>query len=230
MEKGRAAPEARWALVAPERLESWLTRFRSEHGDARFRVAAANTIVAEAPDGVQAELRAPFPPVPEGDPNVVLVQHVLAIRTVGVLLVRRGGFAAGVFEGTRLITSKVGSRPLHGRSSAGGWSQQRFARRREGQVRAALTAAADLAARVLVPAEDGLDAVIVGGDGAALRLVLDDRRLGRLAQMVTEPRLDVPEPRLRVLEDSPRLFRATRVRVRFPAAPVGSVPPPTPPR
>jgi hypothetical protein len=64
-----------------------------------------------------------------------------------VLLVRLGGYAAGVFTGypPALGPAKVGSRLVHGRSAAGGWSQHRFARRREKQANEALSAAADAA-------------------------------------------------------------------------------------
>ena len=74
--------------------------------------------------------------------------HARAPRTVGVLLVRLGGYAAGVFTGypPALADAKVGSRLVHGRSAAGGWSQHRFARRREKQANEALEAAADAAA------------------------------------------------------------------------------------
>jgi len=42
----------------------------------------------------------------------------------GCLLVRLGGYAVGVFAGSpsELVSSKTGSRPVHGRSAAGGWS------------------------------------------------------------------------------------------------------------
>ena len=42
-----------------------------------------------------------------------LAAHAAADRTVGVLLVRLGGYAVGVFTGSppRLIDSKTGSRP-----------------------------------------------------------------------------------------------------------------------
>jgi hypothetical protein len=148
-----------------------------------------------------------------------------------VLLVRLGGHAAGVFAGTRLVAAKVGARQVHGRSAAGGWSQHRFARRREGQVRTALSAAADVAAATLAPAVADLDAVVLGGDRRALDSVLADPRLAALRPLVVEPRLDVPDPRLRVLEQTPRQFRAIRVRVVEPpdaggppGRPVGSRP------
>ena len=128
---------------------------------------------------------------------------------VGVLLVRLGGHAAGVFRGSRLVTSKVGSRQVHGRSAAGGWSQQRFARRRENQSAAAMTAAADVAVRVLVG--QPLDAVVVGGERKAVDAVLADRRLAALLPLVTGRLVDVPDPRLAVLERAP--WRDVWIRV-----------------
>jgi hypothetical protein len=79
-----------------------------------------------------------------------LAAHARKPRTVGVLLVRLGGYAAGVFTGYPPVlgNAKVGSRLVHGRSAAGGWSQHRFARRREKQVNEALSAAADAAVLV----------------------------------------------------------------------------------
>src|SRR5262249_9142754 len=66
-----------------------------------------------------------------------------------------------------LVSSKVGTRLVHGRSAAGGQSQQRFARRRENQAASAIGAAADTAVKVLVPYAERLDAVGVGGDRRA---------------------------------------------------------------
>ena len=96
---------------------------------------------------------------------------------MGVLLVRLGGYAAGVFTGTEpvLAASKVGSRLVHGRSAAGGQSQRRFARRRENQAQQALGAAADTAVAVFGPYQ--LDAVVLGGDRRALAGLKDDARL-----------------------------------------------------
>ena len=96
---------------------------------------------------------------------------------------------------TGWTVSKVGSRQVHGRSAAGGWSQQRFARRREGQVRVALAAAADLAATLLVPVAATLDAVVLGGDRRSVDTVLADVRLAPLRPLVVPPLLDVPDPR-----------------------------------
>lgn len=193
--------------VSPERLAGWLDRFAAAHGPVSSTVDDTVVVVRGA-DGTVAELMVPFPPL-SGD----LVAHALADRRVGVLLVRLGGYAAGVFDGTRLVASKVGSRQVHGRSAAGGQSQQRFARRREGQVRVALAAAADTAVNVLVPVVSTVDAVVLGGDRRAADDVLADPRLAPLRPLVVEARLDVPDPRLKVLQSTPDLFRAVRIRL-----------------
>jgi peptide subunit release factor 1 (eRF1) len=161
----------------------------------------------------------PFPPIDEaargehhGYEPGALLDHVRRVRTIGVLLVRLGGHAAGVFEGERLVASKVGSRLVHGRHRKGGSSSGRFARRREGQARAALQAAADVAARVLLPAAGSLDALVLGGDRRALDEVLADARLAALRALVSGRVLDVPDPRLHVLRAMPERFLATVVR------------------
>lgn len=208
--------------MAAERLEGWLDRFAARHGATECEVAAGEVLV-RAEDGSSARLLPPFPPLPAAaGPYGGIVGHVLTDRRVGVLLVRLGGFAAGVFEGTRLVASKVGSRQVHGRSAAGGWSQQRFARRRAGQVRVALEAAADNAVRVLLPEVTRLDAVVVGGDRASVDTVLADRRLEPLRPLVVDAFLDVPDPKLAVLQATPATFRAVRVDVTDLGEPPGA--------
>jgi peptide subunit release factor 1 (eRF1) len=147
--------------------------------------------------------------VREGFDPAPLLDHATRDRVVGVLLVRLGGHAAGVFSGRRLVASKVGSRQVHGRHRAGGQSQQRFARRRAGQARVALEAAADVAARVLLEHRRDLEAVVLGGDRRALADVMEDPRLRPLRPLMVERVLDVPDPRLKVLQATPDTFRAT---------------------
>lgn len=209
-----AAGGGRWVSVGPERLARWLAGFAERHG-AVTTVATATTVVLSAADGARAEVEVPFPPcqnlsaLEPAEVLTALVEHALAPRTVGVLLVRRGGHAAGVFEGPKLVASKVGSRHVQGRTAAGGWSQQRFARRREGQAAVAVGAAADEAARVLLARP--LQALVVGGDRASVDAVLADRRLAPLQALVTGRLLDVGDPRLKVLQEV--RFRDVWIRV-----------------
>lgn len=162
-----------------------------------------------------------------------VASHALAERAVGVLLVRLGGYAAGVFTGSppALADHKSGSRLVHGRSAAGGWSQRRFARRREQQASQALHAAVDAAAEVFgrwgagtIRSGDargtrgtGLNVLVLGGDKRAVAAVTGDPRLAPYLKLATGRFLTVPDPRLTVLRDTPRLFLAVRIFLTEPA-------------
>jgi VLRF1 release factor-like protein len=207
-----ASASPRVVEVAPERLARWLAGFAERHGGVTTAEVTPQRVLLVGADGARADVEVPFPPLPGGSLDD-LVAHVLRERVVGVLLVRLGGHAAGVFEGDRLLASKVGSRLVHSRHRAGGWSQQRFARRREQQSAAASAAATEVAARVLPPYADRLDGLVLGGDRRAVDKVLADRRLAALMPLVVPRFLHVPDPRLDVLRSTPRLFRAVHVRV-----------------
>jgi hypothetical protein len=209
--------------VSPERLAAWLESFAQRHGDIAVEPGPA-VVTFRAGDGALAEAHVPFPPLPDGsgdrtgpitDSAERISAHARAERTVGVLLVRLGGYAAGVFTGPKahLVASKVGSRLVHGRSAAGGTSQQRFARRREKQASEALGAAADTAAAVFGQFAGKLDAVVLGGDRRAIAGLRDDPRLRPYFDLAVERFLTVPDPRLAVLRSTPRLFRAIRIRL-----------------
>jgi len=123
---------------------------------------------------------------------------------VAALLVRLGGYAVGVFEGERLVASKVGSRFVKGRHKKGGSSSGRFRRRRDEQARALIEEAAEVAAGVLEPCRDRIDFVARGGDRAAVERVLAARpELGWLAGRTLPRFFSVPDPRQAVLERLP---------------------------
>jgi hypothetical protein len=110
-----------------------------------------------------------------------------------------------------LTASKVGTRHVQSRTAAGGWSQQRFARRRGNQADELVRAVAEHAHR-LVPR--GIPAgVVLGGDRALVRAVLDDDRLEFLGTLPARELYDLPDPRRSVLEDAVRRGRAVRVTI-----------------
>ncbi len=227
--KNPAAGGGRWVEVPPERLVSWIVAFAQRHGGSATvtHETVSQVVTFTAADGAAAECHPPFPPVllPEPGRDEVraaaegLAVHAAADRTVGVLLVRLGGYAVGVFAGSppRLVSSKTGSRLVHGRSAAGGWSQHRFARRRENQAATALRSAADAAAEVFGRyGPDGLDAVVLGGDKRSAAGLREDARLAKYLAAATGRFLTVPDPRLAVLRDAPRAFLAIRIRLTEP--------------
>jgi peptide subunit release factor 1 (eRF1) len=131
-------------------------------------------------------------------------------HVVAALLVRLGGYAVGVFEGERLVASKVGSRFVKGRHKKGGSSANRFRRRREEQERELIDAAAATADRVLEPYRDRIEHVALGGDRAAATRVAE--RLPWLAEKQLERFFTVPEPRQRELERLPYELYAAELR------------------
>jgi hypothetical protein len=174
-------------------------------GSARFELDEG-TLVVTPPFGLEEE----------GEYAVLRVQPVLdallAEPTVAVLLVRLGGYAAGVFEGERLVASKVGTRFVKGRHKKGGSSASRFRRRREEQERELVDAAAAEAARILGPWRERVTHVALGGDRSAVARVLESRPdLAWLEPLALERFFDVPEPRLRVLEALPYQLYAAKV-------------------
>jgi hypothetical protein len=198
--------DARTVSVASARLRGWLAGFAERHGATTVE-SSPDVVTLTGADGNQAWVEVPFGPL-DGE----LADHVERRRLVGVILVRRGGHAAGVFDGADLVASKVDSSYVQGTTAAGGWSQQRFARRRANQTAAAFADAADVAVRVLGGVS--LDAVVVGGDREAVRSVLADRRLSDVAALVTGPWLAVKDPKLRVLAATPEQFLAVRIALR----------------
>ncbi|WP_410591957.1 acVLRF1 family peptidyl-tRNA hydrolase [Amycolatopsis sp. lyj-23] len=196
--------------VPPERLTGWFERFVGRHGGIVATSGTPHEVRVSAADGTTAAATVPFGPL--AAPSVdTLVAHALLPRTIALVLVRRGGHSIGIACDGRIGVSRTGRHLVQGRSAAGGWSQQRFARRRAGQARHALQDAADDVFEVLVPRLSEVDAVVLGGDRRALDELRADRRLAPLFARA-EPRvLDVGEPSYAVLEDA--AVRALSVQV-----------------
>jgi len=201
--------------VEPERLHRFLDRFAGTHGGAVRTRYASDLVEVDAGDGWVAAAPVPFGGLAvdaaerEGLDVGDLVAHLGRARTLGLVLVRLGGYSVGIARDGAVLVSTTGSRPVHRRNSAGGWSQRRFARRREDQARVALAAAADATAAVLLGRD--LDGVVLGGDRSALQVLAADPRLTALLAGAESRVLDVPEPRRVVLDEA--ALRARTVEV-----------------
>lgn len=209
-----AAGGGRWVEVDPARVPRWVDGFRARHGDYAQRPMPYGVLLV-AFDGATAALHTP-PGARVADDLADFVVAADEPRRIGLLLARRAAVALGVADGDRLVESKVDTSYVQSRTAAGGWSQQRFARRRDNQARAAAGGAGDLAARLLLPQLPRLTSLVCGGDRRTVDLILADRRLAPLAGLRSDRLLEVPEPRHAVLLSAVAAARAVRILVRDP--------------
>lgn len=193
--------------MPPQRWARWVENFTTRHG--ALTLHAGPGLAGEADDGSWFEATLPFgvPYVGPADP-AAFSAAASAPADWGVLLVRRGGFAVARLSGASVVSSKVGQRHVQGRTKAGGQSQQRFARRRDNQARAAWEAAAGHAMAHLATLQGPL---LVGGDAAGVESVVALAGLGDLDRHLLEA---VPgEPRRAALEEAVAQGLSVRVRV-----------------
>lgn len=200
--------EPRQVDVAPDRLLGWLDRFQASHGEIRWSTEDASTYVVAAADGAWAALTS-WKSV-DGIPPDLAVWSQSPWR-LGVLLIRRGGYAVGVAHGQTLVAHKCGTKYVQGRTAAGGQSQQRFARRRANQADDLVKAATAKAAEIF--AGEKFDAFVVGGDKALISRATEHDGLKHMVGMPTREFYDVADPRFTVLNDVARRARAVRVTV-----------------
>jgi peptide subunit release factor 1 (eRF1) len=120
---------------------------------------------------------------------------------VALILLRLGVYAVGVFQGEKLLSSKVGTGLVHSRHRQGGSSAHRFERHREKQIESFFTRVCSHVQERLEPYLQQLDYVIYGGEHHTLLSFrkqcqflhqLDDRTLATL--------LNVREPKQVTLE------------------------------
>jgi hypothetical protein len=190
--------------VGRENLRKRLEPLEGEPGRTSYAEAEVRI---EAPGEVLV-VRPPFGLEHLGDYDSVhlrpLFEALAADHVVAVLLVRLGGYAAGVLEGERLVASKVGTRFVKGKHKKGGYSSNRFRRRREEQARALYEEAAEVAIRVLEPWRGRAEFAALGGDRTAIREVLAaGPQLAWLVERAVPRFFPVSDPRRRDLERLP---------------------------
>jgi Actinobacteria/chloroflexi VLRF1 release factor len=212
--------------VPAQRLLGWVRGFGERHGAVTARTVPLG-FELQAADGALAQVSAasgavPFPGWPEADdvppdPKAlaeVVAAHLLTERDVALLVVRRGGYAAARLHGGAIVASKVGSRYVQGRTAAGGWSQHRFARRRDNQTTGLLGAATQVAARIL--GDGPVQALVTGGDRALIDRMLADPALRAVAALPRGPHLALGDPRADVVRAVPDLLRSVRITLTEP--------------
>ena len=186
-------------------LEGKEGRTRYADGVARIEVPTETIVV-----------RPPFGLAHAGEYDSVVLAPLLEAlgedHLVAALLVSLGGYAVGVFDGDRLVASKVGTRFVKGRHRKGGSSANRFRRRREEQARTLLEEAAETTAAVLGPWRGRVEFVALGGDRAAVAELLERHpALAWLRERALERFFPVARPRLETLRRLPYDLYAAEV-------------------
>ncbi len=207
-----AAP--RQVVVPFDRFSGWLERFDSRHPGTRWSVAAG-VLQATSPDGTHVSVEIPFA-AEDLQTAADVVTHLGRGWRIGVVLVRRGGFAAAYVVGAEIVAAKTGRRHVQGKTKAGGWSQHRFANRRDNQARVAFEAAAGYVERLLLPRIATLDAVVSGGDRRAVETVFADAALQPLTSLPQRWLGGVPDPKRAVLEQAVARARSVTVLIADP--------------
>lgn len=175
--------------IAPERFDGWLRHRLLEHPEALVEVDGSLTTVRW--DGGGARCQA------------------FRYDPLGVVLIRRGGYAVGLARAGTLAEAKTGRRHVQGRTAAGGWSQQRFARRRENQTDALVEAVAGHVERILVKGAGGIPAaLVVGGDRALVAALLAEATCRAVRDLPRRELPDLPDPDATVLADALRRGRS----------------------
>jgi hypothetical protein len=151
-----------------------------------------------------------IPPFPISEKNIIASLDTGPLKsmlgkeyTIGLVLVRLGSYAIGVCRGEKLITSKVGTGLVHGRHRQGGSSSHRFERHRDKQIETFLIRVCGHAREQLEPYVKSMDYMVYGG--ARTTILLAQKYcpfLMKIDKPVLPPLLDIPEPRLPVLETS----------------------------
>jgi peptide subunit release factor 1 (eRF1) len=183
---------------------------RTVYADGAARIETAEETITVRPPFGLAHAR-----VYESVELGPLFEELARDHVVAAVLVRLGGFAVGLFDGERLVVSKVGSRFVKGRHKKGGSSSGRFRRRREEQARALIEAAAGTAGTVLEPHRERIEHVALGGDRTATRKVVE--QLPWLGEKALPRFFTVPEPRYRQLERLPYDLYAAEISEEPPA-------------
>jgi hypothetical protein len=230
-------PSTRSVLVEAPRLEGWLGRFGRGNGPYTVRVEDAHgvpSIRLLAANGCSALLT---PPLPWGTASEVtggedlrptddaespldplldrLIRSVPPV-TVGILLIRRGGYSVGLARDGEVVASKTGTRYVQGKTAAGGWSQQRFARRRANQADALVEETAARAADLFTAGPPS--ALQLGGDRTLAANTLAEPVLKAFAHLPQVPFQTVPDPRFTILKDVARSALSIRITVTDPPA------------
>ncbi len=133
-------------------------------------------------------------------------------HTVGVVLLRLGRYSVAVYQGQKLVSSKTDSRYVKGKHHAGGTSQLRFPRIREGQIRKIYDKTCQVVRDQFTPYSARLDYVLLGGERLTLNGFLKVcPYLQQYRDITLSRRLNVRDPKRDTLEEVGNMLWESRV-------------------
>ena len=131
---------------------------------------------------------------------------------VGVVLVRLGRFSVAVFRGGELLDSKTDSRYVKGKHHAGGTSQLRYTRVRDGQIKRLYDKVCEETRAHLLPPAARLDYLVLGGERFTLNgLVKQCPTLAALKPITLNRRLNIRDPKRDTLPQVAAMLTESRV-------------------
>ena len=212
--------------VRPGEAEAFLKASGPEGRDWRERLQRIEPPVLNSDTGIAGLRAGPeavvvVPPFPLAGSELApawdtapLLGVLEAEYTVGVVLLRLGRFLIAVYRGGQVLSSKTDTRYVKGRHHAGGTSQKRFQRIREGQMHRLYGKTCGFVRSQFDPFTEQLDYVLLGGE----RFTLDGflkacDYMERWRGKILGRRLNVREPKHDILEMVAGMLRESRVWV-----------------
>ena len=205
-------------------LTGFLTTKRQEDHGWRERLARLDSNVLDSETGLAGFRKGseavvilpPFPLVQDhlsADWDVGPLLSLLETEYLsGVVLLRLGRYAVAVYQGEKLLSSKTDTRYVKGRHAAGGTSQKRFQRIREGQIRRIYDKTCLVVKAQFSPHLDQLEFVFLGGDRFTLNgLIKVCPLLERLKPITLSRRLNIRDPKHDTLAGVGPMLRQSRV-------------------
>lgn len=122
---------------------------------------------------------------------------------IALILVRLGAYAIGVFQGEKLISSKVGTGLVHARHKKGGSSQHRFERHRDKQIEIFFGNVCIRMQEQLGTYSERIDYVFYGGERTTVGTFKKQCRYSKkLEEQTVEMLLAIRKPKQASLEEA----------------------------
>lgn len=194
----------RTAFVPAARLGAWLSRFTAAHGGQLALEDTDDGVSLRLRDGAVALLSPPWPDDGRPGRGANLLDRIESLaaqeRRLGIVLVRRGGYAVGVAVGGKLVAHKVGTASARSRGGD--------------QAAAIVERTIAEAAKIFVGTN--FEYLAPGGDKQLVESVLAAPQLRTVASRPRLAALAVVDPKMAVLEKAAADFCSVRIQISEP--------------